>query len=53
MGACCTAAVNASSSVLSNSVMSSFSNNCSAWSTVKAINVSGLVRISMICSLVI
>ena len=52
-GACCTAAVNASSSVLSNSVTSNSSNSCSAWSTVRALKVLGSVTISMICSLVI
>ncbi len=53
VGACCTAAMKASSSVLSSSVTSSSSNSCSAWSTVRVWKVSGLVTISIICSLVI
>lgn len=50
-GATWMASVNASSSVLSNTVTSSFSNSCSAWSTVKALRTSGLETISVICSL--
>lgn len=52
-GACWMASVKASSSVLSNSVTSSFSNSCSAWSTVRVLRASGLDTISVICSLVI
>ena len=43
----------ASSSVLSNSVTSSFSNSCSAWSTVNTLRTSGLDTSWVICSLLI
>ena len=45
--------MNASSSVLSNSVTSSSSNSCSAWSTVNTLRTSGLDTSWVICSLLI